>query len=136
MSSRTRRSVVRLRLNPKRRTNMPSPPSMSKGGSGCKQEQEAKRLLVNRNEKNASGNKKSTEPRSNGSEKSENMNRNTNVSVACEPEKNVSKSACDVCSGMQRSSVSENDACTQARTNGSPSFCCCGHIIGLVHDIR
>ena len=71
-----------------------------------KQEREAERRLRHAERESASWNKKSTKSKSNGSEKSENGSWNTNASVASEPEKNVSKSVCGACSGMQRSSVS------------------------------
>src|SRR5207248_1206119 len=62
----------RLRLNQKRRTNLPSLPSMSKEGSGASKNGKPNAGFGMQSEKSASWNKKSTESKSNGSEKSEN----------------------------------------------------------------
>jgi hypothetical protein len=90
---------------------------MSKEGSGASKNGKPNAGFGMQSEKSASWNKKSTESKSNGSEKSENGSWNTNASVASEPEKNVSKSVCGACSGMQRSSASENNA-WHASSNG------------------
>ena len=90
---------------------------MSKEGSGASKNGKPNAGFGMQSEKSASWNKKSTESKSNGSEKSENGSWNTNASVASEPENNVSKSVCGACSGMQRSSASENNA-WHASSNG------------------
>src|SRR5260370_8458561 len=83
---------------------------MCKRESGPSSNRKPSICLNKQNEKNASENRKSIEYRSNGSEKSEKRKRNSNVSVVCEHEKNVSKSVSGACSGMSRSSASENNA--------------------------
>ena len=83
---------------------------MSKRGIGSNRNGKLNVSSGKRFVKSASENKKRIESKSNGSVKSVNGSRNSNASVVCVPENNVSKSACDAKSGMNRSSVSENDA--------------------------
>src|SRR5262249_43374517 len=103
------RKLASLPPSARRKSCRPNLPSASERGSKSSKNGKPNGGFLTRSEKNASGNKKSIEPKSNGSVKSANASRNSNASVVCVHKKNGSKSASGVCSGIRRSNVSEND---------------------------
>jgi len=136
-SSRTRGNEDGCGSTKKRRNQSAKSPKHVQRRERGKQEREAEtQASACRARKAQSWNKKSTESKSNGSEKSENGSWNINASVASEPENNVSKER------LRRLQWHAEVKCereqtlgTQARTDGEASFCCCSPLIGLVHDI-
>src|SRR5215469_7522152 len=105
-----KRKLALLLPRARRKSTRPNRPSMCKRESGPSRNRRPSVCFDKHNEKNASANKKSIESKSTGSEKSANGSRNPNESAVSEPEKSVSKSACDAERGMKRSGASENDA--------------------------
>src|SRR5258708_15367655 len=103
------RKLALLPPSARRKSCRPNLPSTGARGSKSSKNGKPNGGFLTRSEKNASGNKKSIEAKSNGSVKSANASRNSNASVVCAHKKNGSKSASGVCSGIRRSNVSEND---------------------------
>jgi hypothetical protein len=101
----------------RRSSNPPNLPSMSSSVSESSSNGKPNAGFATRCEKSTSENRKSIEFKDYESGKSENRSKNKNANVASVLGKNVSRSVSGVCTGMSRSSASENNA-LHASKNG------------------